>query len=172
MMNLLAVGYGAAVVVVHDVVLMTRRQIKGAILLGIVLLVATAVAWLMFRFFSRRRPDSVMGDIPSEPFGAPEAETPPARPVDEAVANVLAHASAQEGDERTVADLIDGALRVVTDLGGVSVPALQRKLEIDFDRANELVATLEAEGYVSAPGANGKRKVLPQAYEYVEKAGE
>jgi DNA segregation ATPase FtsK/SpoIIIE-like protein len=105
------------------------------------------------------------------------ASVPPARPVeperpkpvDQGIASVIAKASAQAGDTRTTADLVDGALRIVTNLGGVSVPALQRKLEIDFAKATELVEKLEAEGYISAPGAHGKRKVLPSAFEYVER---
>jgi len=169
MTNLLASGCGSAIVVVHDVVLMTRRQVKGAILLGIVLLIATAIAWVLYRVFSRRRDGFGIEDLPAEPFGEPEPEPEPTRPVDAAVANILAHTSAQDGDDRTTADLLDGAIHIVTDLGGVSVPALQRKLEIDFAKATELVEKLEAEGYVSEPGPSGKRKVLPSAFAYVEK---
>jgi hypothetical protein len=95
----------------------------------------------------------------------PEPDT--ASPIDQGVVNILASAAAQTGDPRTNDDLVDDALRIVTALGNVSVPALQRKLKIDFARATEVVALLEERGYVSEPNANRKRKVLPLAFERV-----
>jgi hypothetical protein len=155
----------AAVAVAGELVLMTRRQMKLGAVLGIAGLVVALAAYLVYRSVAARRARS------AEPEPGPPALRPSEPPVDQAVANVLARAGARAGDTRTVADLVDGALRVVTDLGGVSVPALQRRLEIDFERATELVVRLEADGFVSAPGANGKRKVLPAAFEHVERLG-
>ncbi len=151
----------------NDLLLMTRRQIKGAVVVAGLLVAGLVALWLVARMIKARRAGST-GPGP-EPERAAEAEPARERYVDQGVANVLAHASARENDTRTIDDMLDEALRIVTSLGGVSVPALQRKLGIDFDRATEVVERLETDGYVSASGAGGKRKVLPPAYERVER---
>lgn len=149
----------------NDLLLMTRRQVKGAVVVAGLLVAGLVAVWLVARMLRARRVE------PPAPEAERAPEPPPARErfVDQGVANVLAHAAARENDTRTIDDMLDEALRIVTSLGGVSVPALQRKLEIDFDRASEVVARLEADGYVSAAAAGGKRKVLPPAYERVER---
>lgn len=137
---------------------MTTVTYTIAALAGALALIA--VIWLVAR--TRR---SMPGPPPPpQPRQAPPREAP----VDQAVANILATATAQAGDTRTNEEMVDEALRIVTSLGGVSVPALQRKLKIDFARATELVALLEERGYIAAPGAGHKRKVLPAAFERVE----
>lgn len=153
----------ATVVYVREVLLMTRHQLKVGLLVLVGLVVAAAAVWALKRIIGRR--DEPQRDAPvaaaatrSEPFSLP---------VDEAVANVLTKASQHAGDTRSVDDLVDDALRVVTSIGGVSIPALQRKLEIGYERASDVVAELEARGYVSDPGPSNRRKVLPSAYERV-----
>lgn len=156
------------------VLAMTRHQFKIAAVVGLTVAVGIVLVWMIVRF-TRRNPQPELESEPqpvadaTPPFHLSESEidTERGRTVDPGLAHMLSKAAAREGDARTTADLVEGALKVVTDLGGVSVPALQRRLEIDFDRATEIVHKLEAEGYVSEPGAHGRRKVLKPAYDYV-----
>jgi DNA segregation ATPase FtsK/SpoIIIE-like protein len=145
-------------------VLLTRHQIKLGAIVAVTAVAGVVLLWILYRAFIRRGRDAA--ERAASPFELPEEPAAPAaRPVDAAVANVFAKAAAQPGDARTLDDLVDGAVRIVTDLGGVSVPALQRRLEIDFATATDLVARLEADGYVGPAGAGGKRKVLQKAYD-------
>jgi DNA segregation ATPase FtsK/SpoIIIE-like protein len=128
---------------------------------GGVAVVAGLAAWLLLR----PRPRLIAGPGPEL---APAPRDVRDRPVDAAVAHILEAAENRPGDTRTVEDMLDEALKVVTAIGGVSVPALQRKLAIDFARATDLVELMEARGFVSDLGPSHKRKVLPAAFERVE----
>jgi DNA segregation ATPase FtsK/SpoIIIE-like protein len=128
---------------------------------GGVAVVAGLAAWLILQ--PRPRPIASPGP---EPAAAPPDVRD--RPVDAAVAHILEAAASRPGDARTAEDMLDEALKVVTAIGGVSVPALQRKLGIDFGRATDLVELMEARGFVSDVGPSHKRKVLPAAFEHVE----
>jgi DNA segregation ATPase FtsK/SpoIIIE-like protein len=128
---------------------------------GGVALTAGLAAWLILQ--PRPRPIASPGPEP-----APAPRDVRDRPVDAAVAHILEEAANRPEDTRTAEDMLDEALKVVTAIGGVSVPALQRKLGIDFARATELVELLEDRGFVSEVGASHKRKVLPAAFERVE----
>ena len=128
---------------------------------GGVAVVAGLAAWLALR--PRPRPVAPRGPEP-----APAPRDARDRPVDAAVAHILEAAANRPDDTRTAEDMLDEALKVVTAIGGVSVPALQRKLGIDFARATDLVELMEARGFVSDVGPSHKRKVLPAAFERVE----
>jgi hypothetical protein len=130
----------------------------------LVALLAALAAVAIVYFVARSRRPAPAASPPSRP----KVEPPREPIVDQAVANILATATTQAGDRRTNEEMVDDALRIVTSLGGVSVPALQRKLKIDFQRATELVALLEERSYISAPTPGHKRKVLPAAFERVE----
>ena len=153
----------------HTLLLLSRHQLKLGAVVVLTALVGVVILWIVAKSLRRRPAEAAVEELP--PFELPDASTPSssARPIDPAVASILSKAASQPGDERTTADLVEGAIRIVTELGGVSLPALQRKLEIDFHTASELVYKLEEEGYVSEAGAGGKRKVLPAAYDYAER---
>ena len=160
-----------AVVYVRDVPPIPRGEINAgvAVFVGVVAL-AVAAVFLVRRL---RRGDS--GDS----FVTNEAEEPlPPRKTAEATAEppappALDHESIFErplgrpDDDRSHEDLLDRAVRIVTEIGGVSIPALQRRLDIDYPTAAQLVGRMENRGYVSAPNQSRQRRVLAEAFDYV-----
>lgn len=148
---------------IQDVLLLTRRQMKGIAIVVLGFLVIATAIWLIRRMLSSptdlERPEALPS---SEPRHAG-----PARPVDEAVAHVLEQAAAVPGDTRSFDALYREAVEIAIEIGGVSVPAMQRRMHIDFAAAHELVEAMEANGLVTAPGEGGKRKVLPAAREFL-----
>lgn len=154
------------VVYVEGVVLMTRRQMKGAALLLLGVMAVVALVWLVAKM---RKPAPPQPDAASANPPQPPAEPPGGSPlpIDQAVANVLERAAARPDDVRTRDDLYAEAVRVTAEIGTVSMPAIQRRLGVDFERASELVARMESHGLVTAPNANKQRKVLPAAEEFL-----
>jgi len=150
----------------------TGRQVKGLGVLALAALALAVAAYLVVRTIRTfRRADD--GVLPPEDPAAPPAsndgagEAPHARIVDAGIANLLEQAASVDGDERSDDALFRSAVGVVVELGGVSIPAIQRRLHLDFDRVARLVDRMEEEGLVSAAGPGGKRKVLPAADAYV-----
>jgi DNA segregation ATPase FtsK/SpoIIIE-like protein len=141
------------------------RQLKWLAIVAIALAAAAIVAWLLARAFRRAPIEEARPEAPKRESPIRDAR----EIVDPAVANILASAAAQPGDERSLEDLFPDAILIVTSLGGVSVPALQRKLKIDFDKAHQLVERMEAEGLVGPAVPGAKRKILPAAYELAER---
>lgn len=54
----------------------------------------------------------------------------------------------------------DDAVKFLQETEYVSIPRIQRKFRIGYNRAARLVEQLEANGIVTAPGHNGAREVL------------
>ena len=152
---------------------LTRRQAKVVTLvaIGLILLVAAVLGALMV--IRRKRRDTDGRDEPVEPSGSDrmEAEVPSPRVVDAAIANLLEQAAPIDGDERSADDLYAGVVRITVELGGVSIPALQRRLHLDFERATGFVDRMAEDGMLSEPGPGGKRRVMPEAEAFVDALG-
>lgn len=157
-----------------NLLLMTRHQKKLAVVILLAGLLILGVGWIVWRLFTRRNEDELDGpDLESRPFSLGDSQPPSDRPVDEAVAKMMAPAKSRDEDERAAGELYHSALRLVTEMGGVSIPALQRKLDIDFERAGEMVAQMEKDGFLVPGGAAGaKQKVTAEAYAYIERLDE
>lgn len=157
-----------------NLLLMTRHQKKLAIVIILAGLLLAGVGWIVWRLFTRRNDDDLEApDYETRPFSLGDSTAPENRPVDEAVANLLAPAPPRDEDERSAGELYNSALRMVTEMGGVSIPAIQRKLNIDFERAGEMVSQMEKDGFLVPGGAAGaKQKVTPEAYAYIERLDE
>jgi hypothetical protein len=169
----------AASPLVH-LLLMTRHQKKVAVVIILAGLLLLGIGWIVWRMFTRgwrETEDYDTPDLESRPFGLgdsqPPVDRPDDRPVDEAFANLMTPAPPREDETRSAGELYNAALRLVTEMGGVSIPAIQRKLDIDFERAGELVAQMEKDGFLVPGGAAGaKQKVTPEAYAYIERLDE
>ncbi|MBQ8829557.1 MAG: hypothetical protein IJ022_05650, partial [Burkholderiaceae bacterium] len=59
----------------------------------------------------------------------------------------------------------DKAVQIVLTERKCSISYLQRRLGVGYNRAANLVETMEASGLVSSPTATGKREVLGPSYE-------
>lgn len=66
-------------------------------------------------------------------------------------------------EEETPDELYESALAFVTESAETSVSALQRQLEIDFNRATRLLDALARNGVISKPDKKGKRELLLEA---------
>ena len=151
----------------------SRRQAKVVtlVVLGLILLVAAVIGAAML---IRRRRRSVENlDDPVEPNRAADVEpdVPSPRIVDAAIANLLEQAAPIDGDERSADELFASVVRITVELGGVSIPALQRRLHLDFERATGFVERMAEEGMLSEPGPGGKRRVTPEAQAFVDGLG-
>ncbi len=69
-------------------------------------------------------------------------------------------AAAQAGDEQPTDALYASAVRVVLTTQRATISGVQRHLRIGFSLATKLIERMEAEGIVSAPQADGARRVL------------
>lgn len=149
---------------------LTRRQAKVVTLvaIGLILLVAAVLGALMV--IRRRRRDAEGSDEPVEPGVSDNAEedVPSTRVVDAAIANLLEQAAPIDGDERSADDLYASVVRITVELGGVSIPALQRRLHLDFGRATGFVERMAEEGMLTEPGPGGKRRVTAEAQAFVD----
>lgn len=152
---------------------LTRRQAKIVTLvaIGLILLVAAVVGAVVV--LRRRRRVAEGRDEPDEPGRSenPAEDVPSPRVVDAAIANLLEQAAPIDGDERSADDLYASVVRITVELGGVSIPALQRRLHLDFERATGFVERMAEEGMLSEPGPGGKRRVMPEAQAFVDALG-
>ena len=159
-----------------NLLLMTRHQKKLAVVIVLTALLVLGIGWIIWRLFARGNGgdgEIETLDYESAPFSLGDSQPPVERPVDEAVAKLMSPAAPREADARSAGELYNAALRMVTEMGGVSIPAIQRKLDIDFDRAGEMVAQMENDGFLVPGGAaSAKQKVTPEAYAYIERLDE
>jgi hypothetical protein len=65
-------------------------------------------------------------------------------------------------------EIFEDALRFLIDAGACDVGALVERFGVSFGRAARIVATLELEGFVGPPRADGRREVRGSARRYVE----
>lgn len=152
----------------------TRRQLKFITLLvigGLLLATAIIVAFVILRRVRRKAEGLDEPVAPDVPVERPEDAPPPPRVVDAAIANLLEQAAPVDGDERSEDELFASAVEITVSLGGVSIPALQRKLHLGFDRATELVNRMVDEGMLTEPAPGGKRKVTPAAQSFLDGLG-
>lgn len=152
---------------------LTRRQAKVVtlVVIGLILLVAAVIgAAVVIR---RKRRIAEERDEPLEPSRSdgPVEEVPSPRVVDAAIANLLEQAAPIDGDERSADELFASVVRITVELGGVSIPALQRRLHLDFERATGFVERMADEGMLSEPGPGGKRRVMPEAQAFIDGLG-
>lgn len=152
----------------------TQRQVKLLTLVVIGIILLAVAAFVAFRLVRRMRWSAEGLDEPVEPISpgmAPVVDDPPRRVVDAAIANLLEQAAPIDGDERSGDELYVSVVRITVELGGVSIPAIQRRLHLDFDRASGFVERMAEEGLLTEPGPGGKRKVTPAAESFVERLG-
>ena len=152
---------------------LTRRQAKVVtiVAIGLILLVAAVIGAVVV--IRRKRRIAEERDEPLEPSRSdgPVEEVPSPRVVDAAIANLLEQAAPIDGDERSADELFASVVRITVELGGVSIPALQRRLHLDFERATGFVERMADEGMLSEPGPGGKRRVLPEAQAFIDGLG-
>lgn len=147
----------------------TRFQMKLAAVVAICL----AIVFVVLLFFMRKRAAEPDGAVTKETDGANRLDETAAaeskRPKD-ALERIHAEmAVSNTEDPRTSETLFNDAVRTVTSVGGVAVLVLQKRLHVDFDQAKILIDRLEDAGFVSGQVAGKQRKVLPAAFEFVEK---
>lgn len=152
---------------------LTRRQAKVVTLvaIGLILLVAAVVGAVVVLRRRRRVAEGFDEPIESNRPDSPAEDVPSIRVVDAAIANLLEQAAPIDGDERSADDLYASVVRITVELGGVSIPALQRRLHLDFGRATGFVDRMAEEGMLSDPGPGGKRRVTPEAQAFVDGLG-
>ncbi|MBQ8684816.1 MAG: hypothetical protein IJ514_01435 [Clostridia bacterium] len=64
------------------------------------------------------------------------------------------------------------ALKLTVEYGRVSIAMLQRKCRLGYNKAGRIVEWMEREGYVSALGDGGMRKVLLTKEQFLRSFGE
>lgn len=152
---------------------LTRRQAKVVtiVAIGLILLVAAVIGAVVV--IRRKRRIAEERDEPVEPSRSdgPVEEVPSPRVVDAAIANLLEQAAPIDGDERSADELFASVVRITVELGGVSIPALQRRLHLDFERATGFVERMADEGMLSEPGPGGKRRLMPEAQAFIDGLG-
>ena len=57
-------------------------------------------------------------------------------------------------------DLYSEAVQIVQETKKTSISFLQRKLKVGYNRAANLIESMEAKGVLSAPQSNGNREIL------------
>ena len=151
----------------------SRRQAKVVTLVAVGLILLVTVVVIAILVIRRNRRNAEGLDEPVEPSQAANVtvDVPSPRIVDAAIANLLEQAAPIDGDERSADDLFASVVRITVELGGVSIPALQRRLHLDFDRATGFVERMADEGLLSEPGPGGKRRVTPEAQAFVDGLG-
>ena len=66
------------------------------------------------------------------------------------------HVSIDSSDD----DLYSEAVQIVQETKKTSISFLQRKLKVGYNRAANLIESMEAKGVLSAPQSNGNRDIL------------
>jgi DNA segregation ATPase FtsK/SpoIIIE-like protein len=66
-------------------------------------------------------------------------------------------------------DLLSKVLAIITELGYASTIVLQHRLELNFRQASAILADLERDGLVGPAHGFRPHKVLPAAYEVLER---
>jgi S-DNA-T family DNA segregation ATPase FtsK/SpoIIIE len=66
-------------------------------------------------------------------------------------------------------ELYESALEVITDMGRASTSVLQRRLSIGYGRAAKILDIMERQGLIGPAEGAKPRKVLPAAYELLER---
>ena len=148
----------------------TQRQLKLLTLVTIGLILLAVGVFVAVRAIRRMQRSAEGLDEPVEPSspGILASDEPSPRVVDAAIANLLEQAAPIDGDERSADELFASVVRITVELGGVSIPALQRRLHLDFDRATGFVERMAEEGMLTEPGPGGKRKVTTEAQAFVD----
>jgi S-DNA-T family DNA segregation ATPase FtsK/SpoIIIE len=74
--------------------------------------------------------------------------------------NEVSAISSDSYNDPEIDDLYAEAVKFVTELREVSIPQIQRKFKIGYNRSSNIIESMEAAGIVSSAGSNGKRFVL------------
>ena len=102
-------------------------------------------------------PEPTQLGLPFEPPAAPEpAPVPPVEAPPEPKTPLFTPPVKQS----KIDPLLPKAVEVIQTLNRAGITTLQRNLGIGWSRAKKLIGILEQQGIVSAPGADGLRKVL------------
>lgn len=87
---------------------------------------------------------------------------------DEMMAMKIAETEPEENDP-----LLKQAVSFIAKTKKTSISSVQRNFRIGYNRAAQIIETLELEGIVSPPGINGNREVMVgEDYEYEEKSSD
>lgn len=87
---------------------------------------------------------------------------------DEMMAMKIAETEPEENDP-----LLKQAASFIAKTKKTSISSVQRNFRIGYNRAAQIIETLELEGIVSPPGINGNREVMVgEDYEYEEKSSD
>lgn len=146
----------------------TRQHLKITTLVVIGFVLLAFGTFVALRLIGRLRRAAAKLDEPVE-LEPVDAHPPVRRVVDSGIANLLEQAAPIDGDERSDEELFAAVVRVTVEVGGVSIPALQRRLHLDFARASAFVERMVEEEMLLDGAPGGKLKLTEKAQEYLDR---